>query len=372
MLAFLIFVIIALAILIIAHVAKKRRIGLELIILAIGLYWGVTYLDTIDMPGYVDLYSQLERGMNPRTVLYGLSYYSFEPAFLYLMQIFKEFGAPFCIFQTVLLLFEVTLVGIGLSKFIGDNKMTTIFLVAISLYLPFWLMAALRQGIPIAVFIFVLPDVVRGKYLKSFLLIFLSSLFHSSGIFLILLILLYMLYKKVIVDIDANWNLFLLYTSILLFCDIIYIFGFSLSDVLDRLTMLLFSDNPFIYRDYTIMSNASDSNYGIFKFVEMNVVYLMTFYLHPQKQKDNAHFLLESLFLIYFILNTVAGGIIIHRLSYFLIILYYYLFYKELHRLSVRLRVPGFDTIIFVMYLFLLFFRQYRPFTSYVFEYFTA
>ena len=373
MYAFLVFVFLTIAILILGHLAKSRsKVWFGLIILLIPMYWGVTYLETVDMPGYVDLYSVLVKGITPSGVLRGLSYSSFEPAFLYLMQMFKDFGAPFFVFQTCLLLFEVILVGIGLYRVLRDYRQTTVFLVAISLYLSFWLMAAMRQGIPIAVFIFVLQDIIDKKYVKSISFIALSSLFHSSGIFLLLLILCYIIYRRMTTNKVFNYNLVIVYTVTLLFCDLVYIFDFSLSDILDRFTMMLFSDNPFIYRDYTIMSNSENSNYGIMKFIEMNVIYLLTFYTHPQKEKEQYHYMLEVLFLVFFVFNTVAGGIIIHRLSYFLTIPYYLLFYKEIHRVAIRLRVPGFDTILFVMYLFFLFFRQYHPFTSYVFEYFTA
>lgn len=372
MYAFLGFVILTIALLFIDYLVNNHRIGFWLIILMTTLYWGVTYLETVDMPGYVDLYSQLVKGVPPRRILWGLSYYSFEPAFLYLMQFFKDFGLPFFFFQTCLLGFELVLVGLGFYRLLKNYRMSTIFLVAISLYISFWLMAAMRQGIPIAVFIYVMPDIIEGKYLKPILLIFISSLFHSSGIFLFLLMLFYYAYKKFVKDVGFSLNLVLIYTTILLFCDIIYIFGFSLSDFLDRATMILFSDNPFIYRDYTTMSNSDSSNYGLFKFIEMNGLYLMTFYLHPKKEKDKAQFFLESLFLIYFVFNSVAGGIIIHRLSYFLIIPYYFLLYLELHGLFRRLKMPGFDTFFFILYLYLLFIRQYDPFTSYVFEYFTA
>ena len=372
MYAFIVFVLLIVAILTVDYLLNNHRLGFWLIIIVTALYWGMTYLDTVDMPGYVDLYSQLVKGVAPRRMLWGLSYYSFEPAFLYLMQLFKDFNLPFFVFQTFLLSFEVVLVGLGFYRLLNNYRSATVFLVAISLYLSFWLMAAMRQGIPIAVFIYVMPDIIEGKYLKSIILIFLASLFHSSGIFLILLILFYLLYKRLTKNLDFSLNLVLIYTVLLLFCDVIYIFGFSLSEFLDRVTMLLFSDNPFIYRDYTIMSNSENSNYGIFKFVEMNGLYLLTFYFHPQKEKDKVHLLLESLFLIYFVFNLVAGGIIIHRLSYFLIIPYYFLYYKEVHRVFYRLRMPGIDTVVFILYLFLLFFRQYRPFTSYIFEYFTA
>ena len=372
MYAFLGFVFLAIAILFVDYLINNQKFGFRLIIVLIALYWGVTYLDTVDMPGYVDLYSQLIKGVAPHNVLWGLSYYSFEPAFLYLMQLFKDFGCPFFVFKTCLLTFEVVLVGIGLKRLLNDYRMTTVFLVAISLFPSFWLMAAMRQGIPIAVFIYVMPDIIKGKYIKPILLILVSSLFHSSGVFLIILILFYLVYKKFVIDVDFSFNLVIIYTAILLFCDVVYLLGISLADFMDKITMALFSDNPFIYRDYTIMSNSDDSNYGIMKFAEMNLIYFMTFYFHPQRKAEKSYYFLEALFLIFFVFNTAAGGIIIHRLSYFLTIPYYLLFYKELHRIAIRLKLPGFDTVLFILYMFFLFIRQYHPFTSYVFEYFSA
>ena len=243
MVAFIVFVLLVIIILLVNTITDKYKIGFKLIILLTSLYWGVTNLDTVDMPGYVDLYGLLVKGIKPDIVLWGLSYRSFEPAFLYLMQFFVDIGCPFYVFQTCLLLFESILLGVGLYRLLNNYKLATILIVAISLYLPFWLMAAMRQGIPIAVFCFVLPDIINGKYIKALIYIAVASLFHSSGFFLILLILLYRLYKWFVVSFDHHINLLLFYSIILVSCDIIYLFGLSLSDYLDKITMTLFSDN---------------------------------------------------------------------------------------------------------------------------------
>ena len=152
-----------------------NRVSLVMIILVVSGYWGVTYLDTVDMPGYYEMYSLLEKGVNPNNTLFGYSYNRFEPAFIYLMQLCKNVGLPFWGFQSCLLFFEVSLLGIGFYRLLNDDWLLACFLVSISLYLPFWLMAAMRQGIPIAVFLFVLPDIVAGNYKKPIILVLLAS-----------------------------------------------------------------------------------------------------------------------------------------------------------------------------------------------------
>lgn len=275
------------------------------------LFWGTSYINAPDIPGYISYferktYNWLETG-------YKLPSITFEKGFNILSCIIKSVTDHYYVYQFILFTSELFLIMKGLEKIIDKNN-TIIVVCALFFILPLNLLGALRQGIAIALFIYAIQYIERRKFIKYILLLGLASCFHNSAIFLVLLYWLPLIRPLL-------FNKRILFIGFLLL-NVCYIAGFSISKILDNFLLSFFDlyENTAVYIRYIGISDDVRSNFGLFKILEMDFVYVC--FLLLNKSDSRSISLLKILFLIYFILNMLLGGILAHRIGYYFIIIY--------------------------------------------------
>lgn len=288
---------------------KKR--SFVFLFFAIILFWGLSYYEAADTPGYIDKYN-FDIQAFP-----GYVDGQFEIGYTLLAMVFKTFKLDYWVFQFVVFAIEIFLIFKGLRKFYNDRVMMYILPLLFFIY-PSNL-AAFRQGIAISIFIFALHyiyDENQKKSLIYFLLIFFASFFHQSA-FLLILVYFARFGRRIL---SHDWILF----GILIIGDIIWLGGGNIISQLDFLIpffrgeMLEMGDK---YAD--IMEEENIDTYGIAKVLEMNVTVLMyTLFCKEDKDKELIRFNL----LTYVSIGLVIGGMLGHRLNYYWTLLYYVCF----------------------------------------------
>lgn len=290
----------------------NRNILLVVIWLAMSLFWGLSYINAPDIPGYIRFYEQKVFDWS----IYGVRIptVNFEYGFLILSCLVKSVSHQFYVFQLFLFSTELALVMMGLRKLFQADR-TIIFICALFFVLPLNLLSALRQGIAISIFIFSLSFIIERKLWKYILAIVIASFFHKSSLFLLPLYWIIhvrgLLHQKKIL-----WG-------ILLVLDLLYFFGFSMSAFLDKMLLLFISsyDNVGSYVSYA-NGEIFTSNFGVLKILEMNVVYILLLCFDSEEESSKAKDLLKLLFIAYFVLNMLMGGILAHRIGYYFAIVY--------------------------------------------------
>ena len=286
------------------------------------LYWGLSYIDVPDTSGYMLIYDSLNGKLPPDASVTT----HFEGGFLYLMWLFKRAGANYYLFQFFLFSIESFLVFQGIKKLGVEYRDLGSIVCLLGFWLPIVLLGALRQGVAIAIFIFSLHTLLEKKYGYFILLNCISFFFHKSSIFLLVTPLWFLLTNIII---QKRILLLILFV----FVNVLHLTGFTLLTQIDSFLSLFFSDIAdanLSVSEFSIYSesNVGESNFGFLKLLEVDFCFLVALLLYPEN--DNKAFqLLASLFILFFILNMLVGGIIIHRITYYLQIPYFLLLIRS-------------------------------------------
>jgi len=280
---------------------------------AVVLFWGLSYYEAVDTPGYIDKYNYDIQAFP------GHIDGQFEIGYTLLAMLFKTLKLDYWVFQFVVFAFEILLIIKGLREFYDDKEMMCILPLLFFIY-PSNL-AAFRQGIAISIFIYALHYIYDDNPKRSlwyFLFIILASFFHQSAVFLLLVY--FARFGKRFLSRD--WALL----SILIVGDIIWLNSGSLISQLDYLIPFFRSDILDMGDKYANMMEVENfDTYGIAKVFEMNLtVVFFTFFC--KKDKDNE--LMRFNMLMYVLIGLLLGGILAHRLTYYWTILYYVCFIR--------------------------------------------
>lgn len=290
----------------------------------IALYWGFSYINAADVPAYMDFFKYCGTGINAVSHIKDPSLLSFEKGFIFYMGWLKIVaGENYYLYQFLTLCIEFSLTYIGLKKLLCDKREVLLFFCIFALQLPFFI-AAMRQGLVISIFIYSLPYVVKREYFKCILLYLLSTVFHSSAIFLIGFVCFYWMFWNKLSIFFLNKKIpFYFFITLNLF----YFIGLNISNLMSELFLLVLGHVENMERDYTIYAEEfSTATFGILKLLEMNIIFMILFFTSWFKNKMFSNYsILIYLFLIYYVLNLLAGGIVVHRLNYYLNLPYNYM-----------------------------------------------
>lgn len=315
------FFIIITYLLLLALLSSERRNMAFLVIGSIAIYWGFSYINAADVPAYMNFFKYCGTGINSVSNIKDPSLLTFEKGFIYYMGWIKLLvGGDYYFYQFVTLSIEFILTYVGLKKLLGNKKDVLIFFCIFATQLPLFI-AAMRQGLVISVFIFSLSFVVKREYLKCIILYLLATVFHSSAVFLIGFVCIYWIF----------WNKFSLILlnkrfviSTFLLMNFLYFSGLNLSQLMSSLFQSILGYVGDMERDYTIYADEfSSASFGFLKLLEMDSIFIVIFLSSWIKKYVNTHYsILIYLFLIYYVLNLLVGGIVVHRLNYYLNIPY--------------------------------------------------
>lgn len=277
----------------------------------LSLFWGLSYIYAPDIPGYIsyfnfETYNWFDTGIKLPDI-------TFEIGFNVLSCVIKSFTNQYYVFQFILFTIELFLVMEGMKKLI-DKKETIIIICALFFILPMNLLGALRQGIAISLFIYSLHYILERNLFKYIGIIIFSALFHKSSLFL-----LFLYWIPLLGEVLLKRRLLM---TLLILLNICYIINFSISDLLDHLLVKLIylTEETSSYVRYTNIEGNLSSNFGFFKVMEMNFVYVV--FILIDKNKIDYVKLSKLLFLIYFALNMLLGGILAHRIGYYFVLMY--------------------------------------------------
>lgn len=317
--------------------ANPKKGSFVFLFLAIVLFWGLSYYEAADTPGYIDKYN-FDIQAFP-----GYVDGQFEIGYTLLAMAFKTLKLDYWVFQFVVFAVEIVLIIKGLRKFYDDKVMMCILPLLFFIY-PCNL-AAFRQGIAISFFIFALHyiyDENPKRSLRYFLWILFASFFHQSAVFLILVY--FARFGKRLLSHD--WILF----GILIIGDIIWMTGGSLLSQLDFLIPFFRGDTLDMGDKYADIIEGENTNiYGIAKVLEMNVT-VIVYTLFCKKDKDNE--LMRFNLLIYVFIGLVLGGMLAHRLNYYWTLLYYACFIRGIMSFFKRFEQPSGAYLLIAAYMF--------------------
>lgn len=277
----------------------------------LSIFWGFSYIYAPDIPGYMKyfdykVYDWFKDGIRLPAI-------TFEKGFNILSCILKSLVKQYYIYQFILFSVELFLVMIGLKRLLNIDK-AIILICALFFILPMNLLGALRQGIAISLFIFAIPYILERNMIKYGLVIILASFFHQSSLFLLFLYWIPLLFPLL-----RKKNILICLLVLLNLC---YFLGFSISNIIDTFLLSSFTlyDGLDTYTRYVNSESRLISNFGIAKIIEMNFVYVL--FILMNKNQSNYYELLKIMFLVYFILNMLLGGILAHRIGYYFVIVY--------------------------------------------------
>lgn len=361
----LFFALYAILIFLLLMVANDHRKVTWLVLLSIIVYWGFSLVDAVDIPGYMFAFDCMNTHGDPRESYYGVfegSYGGFEYGFLLAMQFSKRIIPYFEFFQLFLFAIEVLLVYLGVKRLDREDKsFATIMMCMMAFSLSFSLLGAMRQGVAIALFINSLPFFIEKRYIKCVGCIVFGSFFHISSILLLAVLVLcwlFVKYRDFFFSRAFLWSLFIL-------CNVLYVFHFSVGGFFGEI-LSFFSSSYSSY--YDSFSNAS--NYGYLKLLEMDGCFVIAFFTSYMK-RSSKYYLLASVFLCYFIINTISGGMAVHRISYYLAIPYAIFLVESLLSLLRNIGIKsGVSLTIVFVYLFFTFAYQNSMFGNYPYDYY--
>lgn len=359
------FALYALLIFLLLMLANDHRKVALLVLLSIIAYWGFSLVAAVDISGYMFSFDCMNTHGDPRESFYRVyegSYGEFEYGFLLAMQLSKRIVPYFEFFQLFLFSIEVLLVYLGIKRLDLEDKFSaTIMMCMMAFSLSFSLLGAMRQGVAIALFIYSLPFFMEKKYLKCVVCIVLGSFFHSSSILLLVVFVLCWLFDKhrdFFFSRAFLWSLFIL-------CNVFYAFHLSVGNVFGGF-LSTFSSS---YSDY-YESFLNESNYGYMKLLEMDGCFIIAFFTSFMK-RSNKYFLLAPIFILYFVVNTISGGIAVHRISYYFAIPYAVFLVESLLSLLQNIGIKsGISLAIVFVYLFITFAYQNSMFGNYPYDYY--
>ena len=316
---------------------KPKKIYYILIFLAIVLFWGLSYYEAADTPGYLNKYNydiQSFKGSIDR---------QFEIGYTLLAMLFKTLGLDYWVFQLVVFAIEIWLIIKGLQQFFDDRSLMTILPLLFFIY-PNNL-AAFRQGIAISIFIYALhyiSDKDSQKSLRFFIFIFIASFFHQSAIFLVVVYCARFAKKNIV----SAWVIF----SILIVADLIWLIGGSLVTQLDFLIPFFRGDTLDMGRKYANMIEGDNlDTYGVAKVLEMNVAVVL-YTLFCKKDKDSELMLFNLM--LYVVIGLDLGGEVTHRLNYYWTIPYYVCLIRGIMALFRYHELSKWSYLAFAAYMF--------------------
>lgn len=331
------------------------------------LYWGFSYINAPDMPGYIEFFQTLHTEGWVLDSLWGTPAYGMEPGLFIIMQFCKRINESYFFFQFIMLSINVFLAYDGLVKIYGSRNKALIFVLLYVFNITFF-MSAMRQGVAISIMIFCLPFFAENKWKYYVPLVFLAIFFHQSALLLFAIPLFNLFFNKFKFSSRFFKKIFL--TTFLL-CNIMYFLGISLSNIIEsKLGTFVYDSSLSTSRAMSLEGNMDVSNFGVMKIIEINFAYIITFLFN--KINNNKYWnVIIGLFFIYFVLNMLIGGIIVHRINYYLQIPYYMCLFSSLYFVLVNRmkmsRTMAFGTIY--CYMVLLYFIQAVSSSSYLFEY---
>ena len=326
MLLFLLFVIICGGLLL---TVNERHIKKPIIWLSMGvlwLYWGFSYINAPDTPGYMYFFDLVSTDGWVLDSLYGSSAGGMEPGTFILMQLCKRVSSSYYFFQAIILAIDLFLSYWGLRKLLGNDSKPTTFFLLFAFGTPMYL-AAMRQGVAIAIMIFCLPLFKNNKFWLCIPLLILAIFFHQSAILLFIIPAVILMMKRL--NLKVGSGRFLMF-SVFIICNVCYLFSISASGLVEQyLGGLVYDSSLSTNREMTFTGVTEESNFGILKVIEMDVIYII-FFFTKKNWKTDAHNYLGTFFLVFFVLNMLVGGIVIHRLSYYLWIPYSFILFESL------------------------------------------
>lgn len=308
---------------------KENHVNNLFVWISMGLlwiYWGFSYINAPDTAGYMDFFDILSTNGWVLDSLYGSAAGGMEPGTFILMQLCKRISNSYYFFQAIILLIDLGLSFWGLKRLIGKKEQSLLFFLLFTFGIPMYL-AAMRQGVAIAIMLFCLPLFRDNKFWIYIPLLVLAIFFHQSAILLFIIPIIMMLLKKAnLGGTSARSFSFLLFAI----CNICYILGISAGDFIENLLGgFVYDSSLSTNRQLSLAGAMEESSFGILKVLEMDVVYLV-FFFSKRSWKSDTHNYMGAFFLAYFMLNMLVGGIIIHRLTYYLRIPYYFIVFESL------------------------------------------
>ena len=347
----------------------NKEIKAKHVILLLGtlvIYWGFSYANAPDTDGYMDFFDRVLGKGWVLDSLYGSAAANMEPGTFIIMQFCKRISKSYYFFQFVILAIDIILTYWGILKMTKSKELPVTFLLLFTFGMPMYL-SALRQGVAIAIMIFCMPFFHNNKFLIYIPLLILAIFFHQSAILIFAIPLFMFLFSKT----NIKWDsLQILFIAVFLICNICYLLGVSASDFVERTFGGFVYDSSISTDREMTVENIENSDYGILKILEIDFCYILFFFTKLVK-KDDILRIFGILFLLFFILNTLVGGIVIHRLTYYLRIPYYYVLFESLRAFMVNglkmKRAPA--NLIVYFYMFALFMVQSVIGSKYIFEF---
>ena len=343
---------------------SNKYVWLVLVVLI--LYWGFSYANAPDTEGYMDFFNMISGDGWVLDSLYGSAAGGMEPGTFVIMQLCKKVSGSYFFFQFVILSIDLFLTYWGLKKMTNSKTQPVVFLLLFAFGIPMYL-SALRQSVAIAIMIFCLPLFRDNKFYFYIPLLILAIFFHQSAILIFAVPLLMFLFGKTKIKWDSLQIFFIV---IFVICNICYLLGISAGSLVERVFGDFVYDSSISTNRELSITNMEESNYGILKIIEIDICYVIFFFSRLVKKDDTLR-LFGIMFLVFFILNTLVGGIVIHRLTYYLRIPYYYVLFESLRALMVNgikmKRTPA--NMIVYLYMFALFVVQSLIGSKYIFEY---
>ena len=154
-------------------------------------------------------------------------------------------------------------------------------------------------------------------------------------------------------------------------CNICYFAGFSIGELIEnRFGKLEYDASVSTTRTLRIGHNMEESNFGILKVLELDVCYVL-FFMSNLVEKNNYFKLIGGLVFVFFCMNMLVGGIIVHRINYYLQIPYYIALFASLNLLLTK--YLHFDDKLSngIIYCYMVFLYLFQAVSSsvYIFEY---
>lgn len=338
------------------------------VLISILVYWGFSYINAPDMKGYMLFFKKISTDGWVLKSLRGTSAGNMEPGLFLIMQWCKKLNSSYFFFQAIMLSINVILAYFGLRKIYGSCKEALVFILLFAVNITFF-MSAMRQGVVIALFIFCIPLFVENKWKYYIPILILSIFFHQTALLLLPIPLILYLCNKM----SYTHLLSLKWIPILVFivCNICYLAGFSIGDMIEsRFGKMVYDTSVSTTRTLSVGHNMEVSNFGILKVIELDVCYVL-FLMSNLVEKNNYLKLIGGLVFVFFCMNMLVGGIIVHRISYYLQIPYYIALFASLKSLFTKylhLDIKLSNGIIYCYMVFMYFYQTVSS-SGYVFEY---
>lgn len=297
------------------------------------IYWGFSYINAPDIKGYMRFFNKLSTQGWVLKSLRETSAWNMEPGLFVIMQWCKKFNSSYFFFQSVMLSMNVILAYLGLKKIYGSNKKALMFVLLFAMNITFF-MSAMRQGVVIALFILCIPLFVDNKWHFYIPILIMSIFFHQTAFLLILVPLIWYLYNKTSSSHFLSWSWFKIMVFIV--CNLSYFAGLSIGEFIEsRLGDIVFDSSVSTTRSMSVGHSMEESNFGILKVLELDLCYAI-FCMSNLVEKNNYFKLIGGLVFVFFCMNMLVGGIIVHRISYYLLIPYYIALFASLNLLLTK------------------------------------